>query len=160
VDVNEVLLPGVGVRYEFRGRDGELIGVIARRTGDFDVVVYDSGDPDASRPAFRLNPDSAEVLAQILGAPRIAERFADLTKEVPGLGAGQIEVPAGSPFTRRALGSTRARTRTGASIVAIVRGDEVIASPGPAEIIEAGDVLVVIGTEGGISGVDRIVNQG
>jgi TrkA domain protein len=44
--------------------------------------------------------------------------------------------------------------------VAIVRGDEVIASPGPAEIIEAGDVLVVIGTEGGISGVDRIVNQG
>ena len=30
------------------------------------------------------------MVAEILGAPRIAERFADLTKEVPGLSAGQI----------------------------------------------------------------------
>jgi TrkA domain protein len=160
MDVNEVLLPGVGVRYEFPDRDGNLVGVVARRDGEFEVVVYDAGDPDACRPAFRLDEDEAEALAQILGAPRIAERFADLTKEVPGLNAGQIEIRAGSPYENRQLGSTRARTRTGASVVAVVRDEEVIASPGPDETLRAGDILVVIGTSSGIAGVDAIVSRG
>ena len=44
--------------------------------------------------------------------------------------------------------------------MAIVRDEEVLASPGPAEILRAHDILVVIGTENGISGVQRIVDQG
>jgi TrkA domain protein len=160
MEVKEVLLPGVGLRYEFDNRDGDRIGVIARRTGDFEVVVYAATDPDQARPVFRLTDEEADALAQILGAPRIVERFADLTKEVPGLEAGQVEVAAGSPFADRALGETRARTRTGASIVAIVRDEEVLASPGPGEQLHAHDVLVVIGTEDGIAGVRQIVDKG
>jgi len=160
MDVNEVLLPGVGVRYEFTNSDGDIIGIVARRSGDFDLVVYEASDPDEARPAFRLNPDEAEALAQILGAPRIAERFADLTKEIPGLGAAQVEIRPGSPFVDRPLGETRARTRTGASVVAVVRGDDVIASPGPGETLRAGDVLVVIGTSEGIAGVGSIAARG
>jgi TrkA domain protein len=160
MDVKEVLLPGVGLRYEFDIRDGNRIGVVARRAGDFEVVVYAAKDPDQARPVFRLTEDEAEALAQILGAPRIAERFADLTREVPGLEAGQVEIRPESPFVDRPLGDTRARTRTGASIVAIVRGDEVLASPGPSEILNRGDVLVVIGTDEGIGGVKQIVEQG
>ncbi|MCV7354910.1 cation:proton antiporter regulatory subunit [Mycolicibacterium fluoranthenivorans] len=160
MDVKEVLLPGVGLRFEFDTRDGNRIGVVARRTGDFELVVYPKEDPDQAREAFRLSDEEAEALAQILGAPRIAERFADLTREVPGLAAGQVRIRAESPFVDRALGDTRARTRTGASIVAIVRAEEVLASPGPAEPLRAGDVLVVIGTEDGISGVERIVDKG
>lgn len=160
MEVKEVLLPGVGLRYEFDNRDGDRIGVIARRSGEFEVVVYAAADPDQARQVFRLTDEEAEALAQILGAPRMAERFADLTKEVPGLDAGQVEVTAGSPFVDRPLGVTRARTRTGASIVAIVRADEVLASPGPDEVLRAHDVLVVIGTDDGIGGVRRIVDQG
>ena len=160
MEVREVLLPGVGLRYEFDNRDGDRIGVIARRTGDFEVVVYAAADPDQARPVFRLSDEEADALAQILGAPRIVERFADLTKEVPGLDAGQGEIAAGAPFVDRALGVTRARTRTGASIVAIVRDEEVLASPGPDQVLHAGDVLVVIGTDEGISGVRQIVDQG
>jgi TrkA domain protein len=52
------------------------------------------------------------------------------------------------------------RTRTGASIVAIVREDQVLPSPGPAEILRSGDVLVVIGTEDGLAAVARIVDEG
>ena len=44
--------------------------------------------------------------------------------------------------------------------MAIVRDEEVLASPGPAEMLRAGDVLVVIGTEDGIAGVEQIVDQG
>jgi len=157
MDVNEVLLPGVGLRYEFVNHEGDRIGVVAQRSGDFELVVYPGVDPDEARPVLRLTREEADTLAEILGAPRIAERFADLTREVPGLSAGQVEVRPDSPYAGRALGDTRARTRTGASIVAVVRGQDVIASPGPGGRLEAGDVLVVIGTRQGIAGVQRIV---
>ncbi|MET9395315.1 cation:proton antiporter regulatory subunit [Streptomyces sp. NPDC006624] len=159
MDVNEVLLPGVGLRYEFVNHEGDRVGVIAQRSGEFELVVYPGQDPDEARPVLRLTREEADALAEILGAPRIAERFADLTREVPGLSAGQVEIRPGSPFAGRALGETRARTRTGASIVAVVRGEDVIASPGPAETLRAGDILIVIGTREGIAGVQRIVQD-
>ncbi|GAA1382809.1 cation:proton antiporter regulatory subunit [Catellatospora chokoriensis] len=62
-----------------------------------------------------------------------------------------------SPYAGRRLGDTRARTLTGASIVAVVRGDSVVASPRPDETLRAGDVLVVIGTHEGIAGVQSII---
>jgi TrkA domain protein len=159
MDVNEVLLPGVGLRYEFVNSDGDRIGIVALRTGEFEMVAYADDDPDEGRPLFRLTPEEADTVAEILGAPRIAERFADLTREVPGLSAGQITVPPASSHAGHPLGHTRARTRTGASIVAIVRGERVIASPTPAEVLHAGDILVVIGTHAGITGVREIIQS-
>ncbi|MFM9034199.1 MAG: cation:proton antiporter regulatory subunit [Mycobacterium sp.] len=160
MDVNETLLPGVGLRYEFDNADGDRIGVIAHRKGDFEVLVYQAADRDTGRRVFRLTDREAETLAQILGAPRMVESYADLTREVPGLEAGQVGVGAHSPFVGRPLGDTKTRTRTGASIVAIVRDDEVLASPGPEEMLRDGDVLVVIGTADGIAAARLIVEQG
>lgn len=160
MDVKEVLLPGLGLRYEFQSHDGERIGIIARRGGDFEIVLYAADDPDQARPLLHLTDDEADAVAQILGAPRIAERFTELTKEIPGIDAGQVCIRPGSPFAGRPLGDTRARARTGASIVAIVRNAQVLASPGPAELLFADDVLVVIGTEDGIVGVEHIVEKG
>ncbi|HPZ95803.1 MAG TPA: TrkA C-terminal domain-containing protein, partial [Mycobacterium sp.] len=62
-------------------------------------------------------------------------------------------------YAGRPLGDTRARTRTGASVVALVRGDKVVASPGPDEVLRAADVLVVIGTADGIAGVRHLIEQ-
>ena len=160
MDVNETLLPGVGLRYEFDNADGDRIGVIAHRKGDFEVLVYAANDRDQGRRVFRLTEREAETLAQILGAPHMVERFADLTKEIPGLDAGQVVLGAHSPYAGRPLGDTKTRTRSGASIVAIVRGDEVLASPGPEEVLHGGDVLVVIGTADGIAAARHIVEQG
>lgn len=160
MDVNETLLPGVGLRYEFDNSDGDRIGVIAHRKGDFEILVYASRDPDRARRVFRLTEREAEAMAQILGAPRMVESYADLTKEVPGLDAGQVEVGSHSPYAGRPLGDTRARTRTGASIVAIVRDEQVLASPGPGEMLHANDVLVVIGTADGIAAVRQLVERG
>ncbi|BCY09297.1 cation:proton antiporter regulatory subunit [Actinoplanes sp. L3-i22] len=157
LQINEVLLPGVGLRYELTSSDGDHLGFVARRDGYVEVVRYGGGDPDAGEPLFRLTTDEAEAVAEIFGAPRIVERFADLSRAVPGLDAGQIGIGPGSSYAGRPLGETRARTRTGASIVAIVRGETVLVSPGPAEIMQADDVLVVVGTEDGIAGVRRIV---
>ena len=133
---------------------------VRRGEGDFDVVVYAREDPDQARPLLCLTDEEAEAMAQILGAPRIAKRFTELAREIPGLETGQVALVAGRPFADHPLGDTHARTRTGASIVAIVRNEEVLASPGPAEMLRAQDVLIVIGTAEGIAGVEQIVDKG
>lgn len=160
MDVNETRLPGVGLRYEFDNADGDRIGIIAHRGGDFEVFVYRGADPDRGKRVFRLTEREAEALAQILGAPRMVERYADLTKEIPGLDAGQVIVGEQSPFAGRPLGDTKARTRTGSSIVAVVRDDNVLASPGPDDVLQPHDVLVVIGTADGIAAVRHLIEQG
>lgn len=157
MDVTEILLPGVGVRYEFDTAASSRVGVVSYRDGRFEFVQYDAKDPDACRPVLMLSPQEADVVAELLGAPRLTERFADLTREIPGLASGSVEVPAGSTYDGRPLGDTKSRTRTGASIVAIVREDGVVASPSPDETLLGGDSLIVVGTEAGIEGVRQIV---
>ena len=150
MEVTEVLLPGVGVRYEFVAASGQSIGVVARRDGEFDVVRFQESDPDTAETLFTLDRQDAEALADILGAPRITERFADLSREVPGLASATIDISPGSRFDGQALGETRLRTLTGVSIVAVIKSEGVVPSPTPTDILSAGDSLVVIGTEPGI----------
>ncbi|MEV4944814.1 cation:proton antiporter regulatory subunit [Streptomyces sp. NPDC053755] len=157
MDVTEVLLPGLGLRYEFTNHRGDRIGVVARQTGDYELVVYERDDPDEGRSVLELNAEEADTVAEILGAPRIAERFAGLTEEAPGLRSGQTEVRPGSRYDGRPLGDTQARTLTGASVVAVVRGGIVLPSPSPQDVLRGGDVLVVIGTHEGIAAVEQII---
>jgi TrkA domain protein len=153
MDVTETLLPGVGLRYDFTTESGRRIGIVAHRTGKFEVAVYSREDPDAVAGSVTLTEHEADLVAEILGATRIAERFADLTKEIPGLVSGQVEILPGSTFDGRTLGDSRCRTLTGASIVAVVQADGITASPAPGHELHGGDVLVVIGTEEGIRAV-------
>ena len=155
MDLEETLLPGVGVRYRLRTRAGEVLGIVVRREGAAEVAVYDRRDPDRARSVLRLEPDEVDALAEVLGAPRLTQRFADLSREVPGLESGRFPIGAGSRFAGRPLGDTRARTLTGCSIVAIVRATDVVPSPGPEDLLRAGDVLVAIGSEAGLEKLGR-----
>jgi TrkA domain protein len=155
VDLEETLLPGVGVRYELQTQAGQLLGIVVQREGGAEIAVYDQRDPDRARGVFRLDPEEADAVAEVLGAPRLTQRFADLSREVPGLESGRFPIRPGSPFDGRSLGDTRARTLTGCSIVAIVRDADVVPSPGPADLLHAGDVLVAIGSDHGLEQLDR-----
>jgi TrkA domain protein len=159
MDVTEIMLPGVGMRYEFTTKHGERMGLIAYRDGRMDLVAYADDDPDECIGMVRLDRYEVEAVAEIMGAPRITSRVADLTKEIPGLVSAQIDVPPGSRFAGKPLGDTKCRTRTGTSIVAVVRGDHVVSSPQPEDILLADDVLVVIGTESGVDAVRMLVGS-
>jgi len=158
VDLIETLLPGVGIRYELTTRAGLLLGIVVQREGAVEVVVYDQRDPDRARGVFHLEPDEAEAVAEILGAPRLTQRFADLSREVPGLRSARIALRAGSPFDGRPLGETRARTLTGCSIVALVRDADIVTTPEPSEVLHADDVLVVIGSQQGLEQLDTLLS--
>ncbi len=155
MDLEETLLPGVGVRYELRTRSGQTLGIVVQREGSAEVAVYDRRDPDRALGVLRLEPDEVDAVAEVLGASRLTQRFADLSREVPGLESARFPVVEGSPFAGRTLGDTRARTLTGCSIVAIVRGADVVPSPAPGDRLLAGDVLVAIGSATGLAELDR-----
>lgn len=150
MDLVETLLPGIGIRYEMTTRSGAPLAFVVRRDGGVEVSVYDAHDHDRARSAVRLDADEAATIAEVLGAPRITQRFADLSREVPGLRSARLAVEPGSPYVNRQLGDTRARTRTGCSIVAVVRGEQVVTAPYPQQVLRADDVLVVIGSGNGL----------
>jgi TrkA domain protein len=158
MDLVETLLPGVGVRYELRTRSGQVLGIVVQREGGAEVAVYGRRDPDRALGVLRLDPEEVDAVADVLGAPRLTQRFADLSREVPGLESARIPVAEGSPYAGRTLGDTRARTVTGCSVVAIVRGADVVPSPSPGDPLRAGDVLVAIGSARGLEQLERRIS--
>ena len=59
----------------------------------------------------------------------------------------------------RNLQDLQFRQRTGATVVALRRGEEARLSPGPDAALEAGDVLVVACNAGDIERVSRLLRE-
>jgi TrkA domain protein len=150
-DVTETVLPVVGVRHEFTTGGGERLGVLVHRNGRREVLVYDHADPDACSAQLDLTVDEARTLAELLGASQISEAVTAVQQRIEGLVIEWLEVEEGSSSVGTAIADGMFRTRTGASIVAVVRGDTSIPAPGPEFEFAAGDVAVAVGTDDGLA---------
>ena len=148
-DVTETQLPGVGVRHEFTTAEGERVGVLSHRSGRRELVVYGREDPDACTTILHLGGEDAHTLAELLGAFHVSETVAEVQRIV-GLAIDWVSIPAGSETAHSTIGDGRFRTRTGSSIVAVLRGDKTIPAPGPEFGLQPGDVAVAVGTPEGL----------
>lgn len=157
MEVFETRLPGVGVRYEFTNADGERIGVLVRRDGRREIALYDDDDPDACRAVVRLEQQEASALVELLGGSKVTERLADLRHEVEGLSIEWITMPPTGGLTGSTIGAGRIRTTTGASVVAVIRGERSIPGPGPELQFEPGDVVLLMGTAEGVQAGSRVL---
>jgi len=159
VRVEKTALPGIGTRHDILTASGRRIGVISRRAGGRrDLIVGDYGDPDASSAQVPLTDDESDTLAELLGSSVILSRLSQLSDDVEGLFTEQIALGTGSPWGHRRLGETRARTRTRASIVAVIRHRGVHPSPGPEFVFEDGDMIVAVGTREGLDRLGMILS--
>jgi TrkA domain protein len=150
MDIQETTLPGVGLRHDFTTRAGRQVGVVSHRTGRRDLVVYDRDDPDACQEVVQLTEDEAEALADVLGGDRIAGHLAALQQQVEGLAIDWLPIGPGSPFAHGTIADTQARSRTGVSIVAVLRDGTAFPAPAPGFRFEPGDTAVVVGTPAGV----------
>ncbi|HUG85158.1 MAG TPA: cation:proton antiporter regulatory subunit [Euzebya sp.] len=158
-DIEETVLPGVGVRHDFMARSGHRIGVISHRSGSKELLVYDEHDPDACSESVRLESAEAQVVGQLLGAATVTERLLDLQQTVEGLTIDWLAVAPSWHAAGRTIGQSELRRRTGVTIIAVVRGNETLPSPGPGFVLHAGDTAVVVGTVDGIrDAVQRLQN--
>ena len=150
-EVYETKLPGVGVRHDFLTEDGDRVGVIVHRSGRREIVVYDSDDPDACSPMLDLSSSDTRVLGELLGSSQVVEAVGAVQHEIDGLAIEWIQLPAESSAVGATIQDGAYRTRTGASIVAVVRGDTTVPAPTPEYRFDAGDTVVAVGTTEGLA---------
>ncbi len=93
----------------------------------------------------------AQMVAEALS--RHAPKNQDVLMEeinaiAPGIGAPtSVVLPADSPAAGKKLSELNLRLLTGASVIAITRGDERLLMPSGKETLLAGDTLVLVGTQ-------------
>jgi TrkA domain protein len=157
--VRETQIPGVGVRYELDLEGGEHIGVIVHRSGRRELTTYSSRDPDAVQWRLSMTAVESRIVGDLLGGIQLVENLVEVQQRVEGLVIDWLPLPAGSHFAGRSIGDAEVRSRTGVSIVAVIRGDTAFPAPGPELRLEADDTLVVVGTAEGIEAVGGLLRS-
>ncbi|MEX0757583.1 MAG: TrkA C-terminal domain-containing protein, partial [Acidimicrobiia bacterium] len=131
VKIEETQLPGVGVRYEFLTEDGERVGVVHHRGGRREVFVCTADEPDSVAMTLDLSDDEAHTLGEMMGVATVVEKLVGLQQSIEGLAIDWLTVDAGTPYVGRTIGEARFRTRTGVSVVAVIRDTTPFPAPGP-----------------------------
>ncbi|WP_049573676.1 cation:proton antiporter regulatory subunit [Streptomyces sp. SBT349] len=149
-------LPGVGTQYDLATRGGQHISVVAHEDGRRFIGFYDPEDPDSCQGTVPLEAEEAARLASII-APERAESALPDGEFGLDLVTERIPIEPDSPYRGRPMGDTKARTRTGASIVAVLRRTGAHPSPAPDYRLEAGDTLLVVGTREGVDDLADII---
>jgi TrkA domain protein len=160
VNVEVTPLPGIGVRKDFVISTGKRIGVINHRDGGVELIISRSDDPDACIASIPLTVDESATLGNLLGAPQLVAQLTEEHRDMPGISTKQLPIVEGAPFDGRPLGDTEMRTRTGVSIVAVMRAGQVQPSPGPEFTFTAGDLLVAVGTSEGLAAAAKLLKNG
>jgi TrkA domain protein len=158
-DVRETTLPGVGVRHDFVTADGSDVSVLVHHDGRREIMVWEGDDPDVCHTVLSLSPADATTMNELLGGSRITEAIGVVQHEVEGLVIDWITVVEGSQAVGTSLADGAYRARTGASIVAIVRGEQPIPAPGPDVVFEAADIAVAVGTIEGLTSLRRLLGE-
>ncbi|MEU6476483.1 TrkA C-terminal domain-containing protein [Streptomyces sp. NPDC047017] len=150
-------LPGIGSRYDLTTRERRRLSVVAHRDGSRTLSAYREDDADACALSVRLSPGEADSLIDALMPTHHSPNLLSTTGL--GLVAERIMLSATSHWNGRLLGDTQMRTRTGVSIVAVLRRAEAIPSPGPDFRLAGGDTLIVIGTLEGVEAAAVILGR-
>lgn len=69
MNLEQTPLPGVGVRYDFCTGECRRVGLVLRRDGTADLVVYAEDDPDSVAESVALQREERRALAELLAVP-------------------------------------------------------------------------------------------
>jgi TrkA domain protein len=157
VRIEKIDLPGVGIRHDMVTKHGRHVGVLNYRDGRRELALYDPEDPDTVLDFIELDDDESDALSDLLGHTSLLSQINNLGSGVVGLYTDQLVLPTDARYLDLTLGDTQARTKTGVSIVAILRGDKVIPSPEAGEILRQDDIFVAVGTRTGLDKLEALL---
>ena len=159
-DITETDLPGIGKKFTLTTAGGATVTVIAHLTGRRDI--YHSREEDEEPSLMTLTDEEARRLSAVLGdiffkpTPMDMLRSALASKAYIDL----VHVLEGSSAVGGSLKELDVRRQTGASILAIHRGEEMQANPPASTKLEAGDVLIALGTPEDMKKLERLLQNG
>ncbi|MFC7135899.1 cation:proton antiporter regulatory subunit [Halobaculum litoreum] len=145
--VYESDLPGVGKKHEIELDGDERIVVVTHNTGKREVYRRADADADAEK-LFELSDELARTVGTVLEGAYFQPVATDTIETMLG-GDALIEwydVPAGSELAGETIEEADVRQRTGASIIAVQHGADVVPNPDPGAGVHGGDTVVVMGS--------------
>ena len=139
-------LPGIGKRYSFETAEGESLVVILHQSGHREIYHFAESDGDEPNFSIKLSDEEARQLGTILLGvdyqPVADDRVELFLKNIR---IKWIQVLPDSELANQKIIDSRIRSKTGATIIGIQRGEEMIGSPDVDEVILPGDTLMIIG---------------
>lgn len=146
MNVREHDLPGVGKKFAITTNDEDRLTLIIHNTGHRELYFFERGE-DFPAHALRLEDAEARKFGALVGGAYFQPAVAESMEMVLGqLSVDWLQLPPDSPLVGGTVADTRMRQRTGASIIAILRGGAAHPNPQPDEPLAAGDTLMVIGS--------------
>lgn len=159
IEVREATLPGVGKKYVMPLRAGGNVAIIVRPDGERQLFHF-LKDDDRPCDVVKVEKDEAQQVANLLGAPMVgAPELDDLQLVLGSLEIEWVSLHERSELVGHTLGDSRLRERTGASVVAVLRGDTAIPNPPIETIFAAGDTLLLIGDDAQTEAARKVVEE-
>src|SRR4029077_9813338 len=118
------------------------------------LAHYNVPRADIERLVDQIRSSHYEALRGGDGAGRLS--LGDVAG-IPQMAVERLRVPSDSPLVGKTLAATGLRTQTGALVLAVARGADEIATPGPHFRLAADDALVVVGQRPQLRAAARLV---
>lgn len=148
MNIKSARLPGIGQKISIMTSENSMIVIIVHHNGKRGMYFFEDAGDDQPDFSITLNPEETrEIGAQLLGAiyqPADADKMKMFHHQI---NIEWIELNASSSLVNQTLSQSAIRERTGASVVGIVKGDDVMATPDADVVLEAGDTLISIGKQ-------------
>jgi len=144
--MNEAQLPGIGKKFWMDTESNEKLTVISHDAGKFELYFFKEEEEFPSAALTLNEAEAREVGAVLHGSPecRIVQTM-DMT--LKDMVIEWLKVGPQSRLKDRSIMDLQIRKMTGASVIAIIRGETGIPSPSPDEVIREDDTLLVIGNK-------------
>ncbi|ASK62875.1 potassium transporter TrkA [Virgibacillus phasianinus] len=150
-------LPGIGQKITFKTSEDSMLVIIVHHTGKRELYFFEDVDGEEADFAMDLTPEETrELAAQLLGAtyqPADIEKMRMFKRQII---VDYIKVKEKSVLVNKSIEESDVRNKTGATIIGIVHGDDVIAIPETDTTLQPGDVLMSIGKEDQISALSKL----
>ena len=157
MSVYETDIPGVGRKFELELGGGKRVVVVVHHDGRCELYRRDSEEADSEK-ILDLSGEQASRLGSILeGAYFEAVSVDELTVPLGDAIIEWVEVTEASPLAGETIGASEIRSRTGASIIAVQRGDETIPNPDPGHELRPDDLLVSVGTREELTTLQSVI---
>lgn len=148
MNVKTTRLPGIGQKISIITAENDMIVIIVHHNGKRGLYFFDDADDDQPDFSITLNSDETrEIGAQLLGAIYQPADAAKMKMFHHQINIEWLDLAEASQLAHKTIAESRVRELTGASVVGLVKGDEVIAAPEADAIMEPGDTLICIGKQ-------------
>jgi TrkA domain protein len=143
VTTRKTELPGVGTKHTLELDGDRQLVAVHHRIGHWELAQVDA-DGNAT-PLVQLSEDVAAELGRILARSESPEEDPRREMLFRTVALEWMTLDEASPLGGQTLAESQIRVRSGASVIAVLRGEESIPNPPPDLRFEPGDTLVVLG---------------